>query len=84
MGWWKAHARGALEEAVDTRNVNQLRSAIREGEGLGLSDDDLRAARGVLDEEDQKTAARHGMQETVDLKGSALPGDSNIWKILKP
>ena len=61
-------ARTGLEEAVGTRGIEALRSAIAEGESAGLEESELESARTVLAEEERKVAARGGLEKASESR----------------
>ena len=58
----QGRARDALKHACAASNIDQLRSMIQTGDALGLSGEDLQAARRLLDEEELRTERKKRLQ----------------------
>eukprot|EP00930_Biecheleria_cincta_P033364 TRINITY_DN23113_c0_g1_i1.p1 TRINITY_DN23113_c0_g1~~TRINITY_DN23113_c0_g1_i1.p1 ORF type:complete len:2255 (-),score=582.31 TRINITY_DN23113_c0_g1_i1:175-6126(-) len=61
----KPAALAALAQAVKSRDMDQLRDALAEGEQVPLTESELETARVVLKQEERKVAAQAGLEEPM-------------------
>lgn len=61
----KLKALRALEEALRSRDIEELQAAIRQGQSSNLEPSHLRQARAALDEEQKKLAARSQLEKAI-------------------
>ena len=71
----------ALKEAIASRDIEQLRGAIREGEAAGLDPQHLEVARQVLAEEERKQAGTNTCQSSASSAVEAGITSSDVEKL---